>query len=357
MKTLDVKRYEVLEVHGNAYERGFSYGKHHADRIKRLLKSHYDFYATYLDISKDEAVKQAAKYIEPTDDYSQLVADEIKGTAEGAGVGVAEVMLIAAFNEVFYPKLGKNCTAFAVRGDATRDHLTYVGQNNDEGVNPWLDGDCTTLTRFVQTDAPNALIYTYAGAPAMMGINSSGLSVCINALVYKEARVGVPLLAVVREVMNQKTFDGAIAEIERANRPYSINFVLGTPSGIMDVESYPDMILTHSSDDMIWHTNHCLYQEGLRYENDEYRSNSVTRCDRIESLLRANDGKLDLQLLQSFLSDHENAPNSICWHVNPSKPVPKQSRTLDSMIYVPEKREAWIAKGNPCQTAFVKYIV
>jgi len=27
------------------------------------------------------------------------------------------------------------------------------------------------------------------------------------------------------------------------------------------------------------------------------------------------------------------------------------------MIYVPEKREAWIAKGNPCQTAFVKYIV
>jgi len=357
MKTLDVKRYEVLEVHGNAYERGFSYGMHHADRLKRLLKSHYDFYATYLNTSKAEALKQANKYLQPVSDYSQLVADEIKGTAEGAGVDVAEVMLIAAFNEVFYPKMGKNCTAFAVRGDATADHLTYVGQNNDEGVNPWLDGDCTTLTRYVQTDAPNALIYTYAGAPAMMGINSSGLSVCINALVYKETGPGVPLLAVVREVLNQKTFDGALKEIERANRPYAINFLLGTPDGIMDIESYPDRVLTHSSDDIIWHTNHCLYSKGLRYENDEYRSNSVARCDRIESLLHSNNSKLDLKLLQSFLSDHENAPNSICWHVDPKKPTPKQVRTLDSMIYVPEKKEAWIAKGNPCQTAFVRYIV
>ncbi|HKM77676.1 MAG TPA: carcinine hydrolase/isopenicillin-N N-acyltransferase family protein, partial [Candidatus Bathyarchaeia archaeon] len=136
-----------------------------------------------------------------------------------------------------------------------------------------------------------------------------------------------------------------------------INFLLGTPGGIMDIESYPDRVLTHSSDDLIWHTNHCLYSKGLQYENNEYRSNSVARCDRIESLLHSNNSKLDLKVLQSFLSDHENAPNSICWHVDPKKPTPKQVRTLDSMIYVPEKKEAWIAKGNPCQTAFVRYIV
>jgi len=27
------------------------------------------------------------------------------------------------------------------------------------------------------------------------------------------------------------------------------------------------------------------------------------------------------------------------------------------MIYIPEKREAWISKGNPCENEFVKYVI
>jgi isopenicillin-N N-acyltransferase-like protein len=191
----------------------------------------------------------------------------------------------------------------------------------------------------------------------MMGINSSGLSVCINALFNNETRVGVPLLAIVREVMNQKSIDDAMREIERATRPYSLNFVIGTPEGIVDAETYPDTILKHDSNDVIWHTNHCIYSDGFQHENAEYRSSSVARCDRMKSLLESERGKLELNVLQKFLRDHSNRPHSICLHVDSSKSVPKQSRTLDGMIYVPEKREAWIAKGNPCESTFVQYTV
>jgi len=354
--------YDVLEVKGSSYERGFAYGQHHSDRLKRLLQSNYHYYSTYLNASKDEVLKEAMKYAEPVRDYSEEVAEELRGTADGAGVNMSEVMLITAFNEVFYPKIGKNkqggnCTAFAVRGSATSDGLTYIGQNNDEGVDPWLDGDCTTLTRHRQKSGPDALIYTYVGAPAMMGINSAGLSVCVNALVYNGIQPGVPMLAVVRSVMNQKDIDGATKEIERAKRAYSINFVLGSPKEVVDLETYPDRILKSSSDSILWHANHCLYSEGLQYENEEYRSNSVGRCDRMQTLLESKRGDLDRETLQSFLSDHKSKPNSICWHVDPSKPRQKQVKTLDSMVYIPEKREAWIAKGNPCSTEFVKYAV
>lgn len=357
MESLAASRYDVLEVHGSPYDRGFAYGEYHRDRLRRHLQSHYSFYAKYLGTSREEAIREASKYAKPVEEYSQTVWGELKGTADGAGVSLDEIMLIAAFNEVFYPKFEKLCTSFAVRGEATADGLTYVGQNNDEGVDPWMNGECTTLTRHVQSDAPDTLIYTYVGAPAMMGINSSGLSICINALACDKPRAGVPLLAVVREALNQRDLDGALREIERAKRSCALNFMIGAREGMIDVEAYPDRLLTFRADSMLWHTNHCLYSEGMKYENEESYTNSTTRCSRIEELLNANRGKLDLRMLQGFMADHENGTNSICLHVNPAKPPPKQERTLDSMIFIPERKEAWVAKGNPCETEFVRYEV
>lgn len=354
---LRTSKFEVLEVHGNPYDQGFTYGEHHRTRLKAHLRSHYDFYGKYYDRSRDELLREASKYAEPLRGYSEDVWDELRGTADGAGVSINEVMVIAAFNELFYPRFEKLCTSFAVRGEATGDGLTYVGQNNDEGIDPWMNGECVTLTRHLQATAPNVLIYTYVGAPAMMGINSKGLGVCINALAYKSPRTKVPMLAVVREVLNQNDMDGAIREIQGAAKSFALNFTMGTPSQIADVEAYPDNVLVRNSGDMLWHTNHCLYSTGFDYESEESRKNSVTRCSRVEALLKTGRGKLGLDSLEGIAADHENKPDSICLHVNPAKSKPKQERTLDSMIFIPERKEAWIAHGNPCEVRFEEYTV
>ena len=102
---LSVNPYQILEVSGSPSEKGFKYGSHHAALIKRLLNSHYEFYSTYFNTFKDEALGIASKYIQPTRDYSEDIAQELQGVAEGAGLKMEEVMMIAAFNEVFYPKL------------------------------------------------------------------------------------------------------------------------------------------------------------------------------------------------------------------------------------------------------------
>jgi len=355
---LRVEKYSVLEVKGTGFERGFAYGAHHKQLIRRLIDSHFDFYARYLHTSKEEALRDASGYERPIRDYSEEIADEVKGTAEGAGAQLNEVLLITAFNEVFYPRLSKACTSFAARGDATSDHLTYVGQNNDEGIDPWLDGDCTTLTKYSQKTAPDALIYSYAGAPAMMGINSAGLSVCINALGFEKPRIAVPVLCVVRELLNQKDLDGALNSIERADRAFALNFMVGDTKGIMDVEANPLNVSVKRSDDFLHHANHYLYEtDGFTDpKSGESRANSVARCDRMAELINHNKGKLNLILFQGFLRDHENKPNTVCAHVNPARSKAHHSRTLDGMIYIPEKREAWITKGNPCENEFVKYI-
>lgn len=357
---LNVKPYEVLEVSGSPSERGYKYGSHHAKLIKRLLDSHYDFYRTYLNSSKDEALRFAAKYIPPTRAYSEDIADELQGTAEGAGLKLEEIMLIAAFNEVFYPLLAKACTSFGVRNGATSDGLTYIGQNNDEGIDPWLDGDCTTLTRYIQKDAPNALIYTYAGAPAMMGINSDGVCVCLNALGYDAPMIGVPMLCVTREILNQKDIEGAISAIERADRAFALNFMMGSREGIANVESNPLKVETTRSDDVLYHANHYLFcpVEGFtESKSPEYMQNSSHRCERMKTLIEDNKGRLNLNILENILRDHDNRPDMICAHVNEKRTRAHWSRTLDGMIYIPEKREAWISHGNPCETEFVRYTV
>ena len=357
---LNVKPYRVLEVSGSASERGYKYGSYHAALIRRLLNSHYDFYSAYLSTSRDEALKWASKYVPPTREYSEEVAKELEGMAEGSGLKLEEIMLIAAFNEVFYPKLARACTSFAVRDGATSDGLSYVGQNNDEGIDPWLNGDCTTLTRFNHKDAPNALIYSDAGAPAMMGINSAGLSVCLNALGFDEPKLGVPMLCVVRELFNQKNIDEAVGAIERANRAFALNIVMGSPEGIANVETNPFKVETTRADDVLYHANHYLWcpVEGFsQAKSAEYLKNSAFRCERMKALIETNKGKLDLSLLESILRDHENRPNTICAHVNESRSRAHWSRTLDGMIYIPEKKEAWITHGNPCEAEFVKYTV
>jgi len=356
---LKVDKYAILEAKGNGFERGFAYGAYHKQLIRRLIDSHFDFYARYLQTSKEEALRDASPYERPIRDYSEEIAEEVKGTAEGAGVQLNEVLLITAFNEVFYPRLSKACTSFAARGDATSDHRTYVGQNNDEGIDPWLDGDCTTLTKYTQKTAPDILIYSYAGAPAMMGINSSGVSVCINALGFEKPRIAVPMLCVVRELLNQKDLDGALESVERADRAFALNFMVGDSKGIMDVEANPLKVTVRRSEDILHHANHYLYGTNgfTDPKSEEYRANSVARCERMSELINSNKGKLNLNLFQRFLRDHENKPDTICAHVNPAKPSAHHSRTLDGMIYVPERREAWITKGNPCENEFVRYTV
>jgi isopenicillin-N N-acyltransferase-like protein len=348
--------YEVLEVKGGDFERGFAYGEAHKSLISRLLESHFEYYAKHLGFDKDSVLREASLFANPIREYSEEIYEELNGIAKGAELSLDHILVIAAFNEVFYPKLSKLCTSFAVHSMVTSERLSYVGQNNDEGVEPWLDGECVVLIKHTRKSAPDFITYTYAGAPAMMGINSYGLALCINALNFSSPRVGVPMLCVAREVLNQKSLEDAINAIARAKRAYSLNFMMGTPYEIANVEASPSGVQVMKSQSFVYHANHYLcpvegYQERT---SGEYYKNSNLRCERMGQLLRSAKF-IDFEYLKNVLRDHEGHPYGICRHVDTKRPKEKRSRTLDGMIYIPERKEAWIAKGNPCENEFVRY--
>jgi isopenicillin-N N-acyltransferase like protein len=356
------KRFEVLEVRGSPHERGYQYGAHNKAKIKGVLDAHYRKFATKEPrFSKEQLLNQASKYEPFVLNFSERVSQEVHGIAEGAEVDPLEIYLVGAEGEIFnalraeYP--ARNCTSFAATGAATTDHLTYVGQDNDEPDDPWLAGECVTLTRHIQTDAPNVLIYTYAGVPAMMGINSSGLCLCLNAIKQGAPKMGVPIQWVQREVLNQRTLEDAIKVVQNANRAGGMNMMLGSKEGIADLEVNAHEVKMWRSDKTLYHANHYLEPNDFAADDpsSNYYSNSSLRCIRMKDLIAQKEGSLNLETFEGMLADHGNEPNTICRHLDDSPGG--YARTFDAMIFIAEKGEAWIARDNPCTSPFVKYQV
>jgi len=133
--------------------------------------------------------------------------------------------------------------------------------------------------------------------------------------------------------------------------------MLGDTKGIIDAEANPVKLIVKRSEDILHHANHYLYgTDGFTdTSSGEYRVNSVSGYDRMVALLTGNKGQLDLKFLQGVLRDHENKPDTTCAHVNPARTKGHHSRTLDGIIYLPDKRKVWLTKGNPCENEFLRY--
>jgi isopenicillin-N N-acyltransferase like protein len=351
-------KYELLTVSGSSpYERGYAYGAHFTTKINGRVQYLYNYFDKAHGLSKSEVEKRALAYAKTCEDYSPDVFAEIKGTAAGANVTMSQIFIAGAYGELNKNAADSACTSFAARDAATEDGLTYVGQNNDERLSWTLDGEGETVAIFKQKTGPDAMVYTYAGAPVLMGINSAGLSVCLNGIPNDKNRPGVNVLCVVREVLNQKNLGDAIDAIERAKLASAINFMIGTPKEIADIEANPSHIEVIRSDEMITHANHYVCPtKGVTVNKESHgHINSCLRGARMEELMQANKGTLTLDKFETFLMDHQNRPDSICAHVDKSKPAWHQGMTVDGMVFISEKKEAWIAKGPPCDTQFVKY--
>jgi len=355
--------HKIVEISGTPRERGYRYGENCKNIIQQLLNAHYAFYDREIGVSKELLINEASKLINFVEKYSSEIAEEMKGTAEGSGVKYEEILIISGFIEIYYPKIFAGCTTLAVSGKVTLDGETYIAQNNDEALDPWLEGNCVVLLKVRRKTGPDLLTYTYAGIPAMMGINSSGIGLCINALLCEISTLGVPLLTITREILQQKTLEDAVEAIRRAKRGNSLNFGIADSKGrICDIECTPKRVdCLFTEDPYFAHTNHFLSKK-LGIQKDIIRDSgigfgrdSVFRHKRMYKLINEREGHVDLKTIMSFFRDHENYPNSICRHVNPKDSIAEKAKTFDSMIFATSQRTAWISRGNPCENEYSIY--
>jgi isopenicillin-N N-acyltransferase-like protein len=355
----------IIEFRGTAHERGYQYGEKFSENISEMLDRSYLFYKQTANLSKEEILKTASKFLPFIEEYSSEIADELKGLSEGSNRKIEEIALLTSFNEIqFYYSFARNarygrpagCTSFCATGEATENGETLLGQNNDGSLHPNMD-EYDFLMKMRTDSGVEFLTLTIMGCPAFVGLNSKGIALCINAVSDGDYTVGVPFSVITRGVLGSKTIGEAINAVIMAERGAGANYLIADENGeCYDIETTTRSFNYFYVEKSFGHANHYLARAKVRDDVlQKTDANTIVRYNRMNKLLNKNFGKINLETCFGFLKDHVNYPTSICVHPNEALPAEKAMKTMDSLVVSPAKREIHLARDNPCKAAFKRY--
>ena len=309
----------LVRASGSHTQAGAAVGEATAPAIRRRSSA----------LATDRCKGLSAPYRAVTTEHLPWVTEELDSAAGAASVD--PLALFAASVEELATdccKGGKGCTDLVV-------HLgsLLVAHNNDLDA---ADEDDVVAIEW-RVDGEPAIFTLGIGPWISVGWNEAGLSVTGNELDPNDERVGIPRLLQVRDVLTRTMLADAIDAALHPARASSYNWVLASPEGAVNVEGSATAAEVRELDDALVHTNHYEEPPMQRYARKGDHAGSRARYGRAHELLE--EGTPPLQIL----SDHENAPNSICRHSGPDG-----VKTVFWCVADVAARRIEYGRGNPC---------
>ena len=138
----------------------------------------------------------------------------------------------------------------------------------------------------------------------------------VSALSPGDERVGIPRLLQLRDVVTRRTLADAVEAALHPARASSYNWVLAhRGGGAVDVEGGARRAeIIEPERGVLAHTNHYTHPALLDLEGSTGIAGSTARLRRARDLLAVRDLPWTPDALRAVLSDHENAPDSLCRH-------------------------------------------
>ena len=125
----------------------------------------------------------------------------------------------------------------------------------------------------------------------------------------------------------------------------------------MDCERMPDDYeILYPSDSILVHANHMTSTKlKVKYEDTiiGLTRSTYLRYNRAGKLIRQND-KIGVDELKKVLSDHADAPNSICSHPDPNIDPLRADCTVFNMILDLTEKSMEVCPGNACCGEYYK---
>lgn len=345
----ELNRYREIEVSGPPRELGRQIGEAAREETRGFCEVALDRVNKTLSISRERAIDVARRSTSFAEKYRPDLVDELRGTAEAAGVTLDDLMLLQVRNQ-FTPEKEGGCTSFSIQSSGADSPV--VGQTWDN--DPLLDDFTVVLTR--RPDGkPATMSCTQAGLISYMGLSETGMGACVNTLPAPSRDVGVPHYFTLRELFEAESLDAAVASLRRAHRAIPANIMLATPDGPANLEVTIDDVHVLRPDDgrSIAHSNHCVHPDLVSINADfPELIQSHARKERIDNLISGTSGTLEE--LKTILSDHDGHPTSICRHTN-DDPGNGFWVTVFALIIEPGERRMHITRGTPCDHPFETY--
>ena len=358
------RRFELLKVGGTPRQIGLQVGDALRDKVPLAIDQIFEHELTYYDAMTFGRIPPLAPMTRPSvmaatraflphfEAYAPGMVEELRGIAEGAHIEFEEALLLQIRGEIVYA-MTTGCTAFALSGRVTKDGAAISGQNWDYAID--LDLGIMHLLHVTPDEGPRQLMVTFAGLTSYLGINSAGIGSFANALPWGWCEVGIPHYPMWWRIFRETDLSGVRAVVDGTKSVQAESHVFSDGQGrIGNAEVTPERVVwLEDRDGFFVHTNHYLGEPyASRPDLPPFLADSVTRYERMRSLILERTGRIDVETMQGFLADHEGHPRSICRH-----DVLPGFWTTASMVAVPERGVMYVCAGNPCEGEYVEYQV
>ncbi|KQL50040.1 hypothetical protein AN963_10355 [Brevibacillus choshinensis] len=359
-----MKAFQHIRVSGPAFERGKQLGELAKQQIIHNIETYKALFWEMAHVKWDAARDYAVKYISVIESYDPEILQEIKGISEGSGQDLLDLITLNARSEMITNLAGSDtpsdgCTSMAAVPEVTKNQEMLLGQNWDwnNKVKPGM-----IVLEIVQAPRPKILMVTEAGIVGKIGMNSSGIGVCLNFLGTSERTIGVPIHIILRGILNSTTLPQAVGQVARMNRGTSANYLIAHKEGeALNVEASPtNYDVLYPAEGWLVHANHFIGPRSINIQDTAriMSPDSHLRQGRASKLLSQYGNAIDSKAFRKIFCDHAGSPDGICRHGETKPPDlgrPLISSTVFSIIMNLSQGTFELAEGQPCENPYEVY--
>ncbi len=361
--------FPVLNLSGNAFERGYAYGIQARTRIASSIQNYIALFAS-CGVDWKTAQRRGDEFRDVVIGCGEVM-DEIDGIAAGSGFLINEILALNCRTEILPPTFaagsdGKSppapseCTSFAVAGGRCADGHTRLGQNWD-----WMGlqrQNVVILRVKNRGELPDFLTLTEAGMVAKIGLNAHGVAIGLNILRANNDRQApnMPAHIFQRLALDLDSVDSIIEFARTLKFCGSSNAILADGSGrVASLEYSPSGVAVIEPDQgAVAHTNHFCDLNLARHQAPlSEMLTTEPRLDRANQHITGWPDRVTTRNLTTLLRDELGHKSSgklgaICRSPDRSLPPVQQIESVFGVIINCNKKEMLVAPGLPTQVEF-----
>ncbi len=253
---------QVLVCSGSDYERGVAQGESFRSMIRDVMVRWREAIERRHQLDATTYVSDflsSTTFLPTIERFTPGLLEEVRGIAEGSGQPFDQMLAYNLMDEEWEFGSGRferapGCTIACL----VRDGLPpVVAQTMDI---PTVHDGSQVVVHHKPDTGPEKIVFTGAGMIALNGANSAGIGVVVNNLsMLPSSRGGLPVMFIIRGILEQSSLAGAIAFTERVPHAIGQHYAIGSPEGIAGLEGAANgVVKADVSSGRYVHANHPL---------------------------------------------------------------------------------------------------
>ncbi|MEM7209115.1 MAG: C45 family peptidase [Pseudomonadota bacterium] len=339
-----MKTFPLVEIVGDARQRGVQHG----ESLRGPIRDTIEFYQEIFDMPERVVFEHSRTFAGLIQSFSRDYAVEIESIARGADCDALWIYALNSRTEILsqiHRSPTNECTALYF------SEPCLLGQNWDWGraLEP-----LTVVMKLTRPDQHSITMITEPGIIGKIGMNNSGVGVCLNILSAGAPLEGLPVHVLLRAVLDCQSFAAAENVIRSNAGGKSSNILLADADGhSVDFELCDEQFfcLTESNG-VLLHTNHYLAEPRDSRDKPDFFS-SYARFDKAKELL-VHKHTRDTETMKQILSDDSNTELPIYRDYVPESMV-KEVGTVCTVVMDLRAKQFHVRRGKYADAAFVSY--